>query len=54
VILDARDLDLQIDEADPVAARRAQRYLEQEAAFQNDDPVATVRELIHAKLGRGL
>lgn len=53
VVLEARDLDLQIADADAVAARRAQRYVELEAAFRRDDPVETVRELILALLPTG-
>lgn len=53
VVLAVSDLDRPIAEADPEAARRALRYLEQEAAFRRNDPVETVRELIVALLPTG-
>ena len=53
LVLDARDLDVEIAGADPEAARRAVRYLEMEATAPRGDIVAAVRELIEALLPTG-
>lgn len=53
VVLAARDLDIEIAEADPVAARRALRYVESEAAFRGEDREEIVRELILALMPTG-
>ena len=53
LVIDARDLDARIADADPVAAARALRYLESEARSDRDDPTAAVRELIVALLPTG-
>ena len=53
LVLDTSDLDMPIADADPAAAARALRYLDQETRFDRDDPTPAVRELILALLPTG-
>lgn len=53
LVFDARDLEAPVAGADPIAARRALRYVELEAGVGHRDSVATVRELILALLPTG-
>ncbi|MBL8554555.1 MAG: AraC family transcriptional regulator [Phenylobacterium sp.] len=53
LVFEAADLEAPISGADPVAARRALRYVEWEAGAGRRDTAATVRELILALLPTG-
>jgi len=53
LVIETRDLESSVAGADPVAARQALRYIEQEAGGGPRDLAATVRELIFALLPTG-